>query len=576
MFFGVFSMQQVHAANVMEGIFKGMVASTDPASVRTASRVGAVGGSFSYRQPQVNTNLVNVSFPKASVGCNGIDIFLGSFSMINGDQLVQIGRGIAQGSAVYAFNTAVSAICADCAAIIANIQDKLAALNKFAKDSCNAAYEFLQNGLGTPQEFTEKIGLGGGAVDSMVSGIFPDFGSTMSQPASEVNKKNYAKDPDAFKEKYAGNIVYQGFMSIDNGNMNVGGVTELTGYKLAEQIMSLTGTLIVSWDSNGENSAITPIPPTMKAADFIKGTGSGNVKLNVCNPTPDLRSNRKAQCLEMRQDSIQFKGLSETIIETLLEIQRAVRNDTELTQDQRKLISILLYGLITDWRAAFDPLTPVGQVSDTLDDSLTLGPMTKMVKYMEWGGESSGFCQAFPNTMSGSEKPVTFDVCRIIQSIARDCIKTTQDSEVNTPLRGVALNEIYATDLASVMNVMDSMTANSLKTASVPMVTSTGLQYASCTDAWAAVKAAFDSPHPPLAGSAIVIASSNNGAVENISLELPGMEAVPEDVSDRSDYFGGLATVLLNRPAWGLLAARLGNKSNREQFVNTLWWGNSL
>lgn len=62
MFFGVFSMQQVHAANVMEGIFKGMVASTDPASVRTASRVGAVGGSFSYRQPQVNTNLVNVSF----------------------------------------------------------------------------------------------------------------------------------------------------------------------------------------------------------------------------------------------------------------------------------------------------------------------------------------------------------------------------------------------------------------------------------------------------------------------------------------------------------------------------------
>ncbi|MDS1049439.1 hypothetical protein RJ615_26730 [Klebsiella pneumoniae] len=44
MFFGVFSMLQVHAANVMEGIFKGMVASTAPASVRTASRVGAVGG----------------------------------------------------------------------------------------------------------------------------------------------------------------------------------------------------------------------------------------------------------------------------------------------------------------------------------------------------------------------------------------------------------------------------------------------------------------------------------------------------------------------------------------------------
>ena len=196
-----------------------------------------------------------------------------------------------------------------------------------------------------------------------------------------------------------------------------------------------------------------------------------------------------------------------------------------------ELTTGLLHGLITDWRAAFDPLTPVGQVSDTLDDSLTLGPMTKMVKYMEWGGESSGFCQAFPNTMSGSEKPVTFDVCRIIQSIARDCIKTTQDSEVQTPLRGVALNEIYATDLGSVINVMDSMTANSLKTASVPMVTSTGLQYASCTDAWAAVKAAFASPQ----GASIM---RNLGQMNQF------VAPQQEDNGQQTDFIGGAATTL--------------------------------
>ena len=52
---------------------------------------------MSYRTTNVNTNLVSMSFPKASVGCNGIDVFLGSFSMINGDQLVQVARGIAVG-----------------------------------------------------------------------------------------------------------------------------------------------------------------------------------------------------------------------------------------------------------------------------------------------------------------------------------------------------------------------------------------------------------------------------------------------------------------------------------------------
>ena len=196
-----------------------------------------------------------------------------------------------------------------------------------------------------------------------------------------------------------------------------------------------------------------------------------------------------------------------------------------------ELTTGLLHGLITDWRAAFDPLTPVGQVSDTLDDSLTLGPVTKMVKYMEWGGESSGFCQAFPNTMSGSEKPVTFDVCRIIQSIARDCIKTTQDSEVNTPLRGVALNEIYATDLGSIETVMDSMTTNSLKTASVPMVTSTGLQYASCTDAWAAVKASFASPQ----GVSIM---------KHIGQMNQFVAPQQEDSGQQTDFIGGAATTL--------------------------------
>jgi hypothetical protein len=81
----------------------------------------------------------------------------------------------------------------------------------------------------------------------------------------------------------------------------------------------------------------------------------------------------------------------------------------------------------------------------------------------------------------------------------------------------------------------------------------------------------YYSLHPSLAGSAIVIASSNNGAVENISPELPGMEAVPEDVSDRSDYWRA-GYRILNRPAWGLLAAR--QSSNRECSLTHPGWGN--
>lgn len=75
-----------------------------------------------------------------------------------------------------------------------------------------------------------------------------------------------------------------------------------------------------------------------------------------------------------------------------------------------------------------------------------------------------------------------------------------------------------------------------------------------------------------VAGKAVVVASANNGAVENVSLELPGVGAVPEDVVERSDYFSRLAERVTGKPAWGLLSARLGNKANRNKFLSRFWW----
>ena len=78
--------------------------------------------------------------------------------------------------------------------------------------------------------------------------------------------------------------------------------------------------------------------------------------------------------------------------------------------------------------------------------------------------------------------------------------------------------------------------------------------------------------HAAIQGSSIVVASANNGAVENISLELPGEEAVPRSVLKQSDYFADLVPELIGKPGWGLLAARLGNKKNRKKFMNVFWW----
>jgi hypothetical protein len=83
-----------------------------------------------------------------------------------------------------------------------------------------------------------------------------------------------------------------------------------------------------------------------------------------------------------------------------------------------------------------------------------------------------------------------------------------------------------------------------------------------------------------LRGFGIVVSSANNGAVENISRELPGLNTI--DKSIELDYFSQVSDSLTlnkgeNRPTvqqtWGLISGALGNSTNRSMFANNFWWG---
>lgn len=88
---------------------------------------------------------------------------------------------------------------------------------------------------------------------------------------------------------------------------------------------------------------------------------------------------------------------------------------------------------------------------------------------------------------------------------------------------------------------------------------------------------------PALLGHEIVVASSNNKAVENVSREIPSLAAV-EDHDDRLRYFASVANRLAGSlpsgesdpegatQCWGLAAAVLGNKANVRDFVQGFWW----
>ena len=91
-----------------------------------------------------------------------------------------------------------------------------------------------------------------------------------------------------------------------------------------------------------------------------------------------------------------------------------------------------------------------------------------------------------------------------------------------------------------------------------------------------------DYPHritPPRAtvtGFEMLVASANNGAVENVTTEIPGPDALHDAWADQAravDYFAPVACSVFGHGAWAMVAAKLGNRGNRSAFAQKFWWG---
>ena len=88
----------------------------------------------------------------------------------------------------------------------------------------------------------------------------------------------------------------------------------------------------------------------------------------------------------------------------------------------------------------------------------------------------------------------------------------------------------------------------------------------------------FD-PASDLSGYGVVVASANNGAVENVTKELPALEAVDADLDEQPDYFAAVAETVLSEgekravgTCWGLMGAVLGSRGNRSKFIERFWF----
>jgi len=98
---------------------------------------GTLGG-FSARWQPSQDHLFSVTPPKFKSGCGGIDVFLGGFSFLNADYLVQKLQNMMNAAPAVAFDMALNTLCSQCSKTIKALEAISDRLNQLQFDDCKA------------------------------------------------------------------------------------------------------------------------------------------------------------------------------------------------------------------------------------------------------------------------------------------------------------------------------------------------------------------------------------------------------------------------------------------------------
>lgn len=326
----------------LNSMFDSMVNVTQPGVFETQRRGVLSGGRFTVKNRIFSEAVVSFTPPGAKAGCGGIDLFGGSFSFINSEQLTQLFRAIAANAAGYAFQLALTNLCPSCMNIMAKLQEMVQRLNQHLGNSCQLA-QGLVNDVSNllPYDIKHKTEH---SLTSTFKGFFSDSAEAVTQmTGTSPTKELYERDPESLSE-IRGNIMWHQLRENSVQYWFTNGDTELM-----ETIMSLTGTVIVQdpepdprqpAGSNDVTQNIVTLPQKVKLSDFIDG---GQIEIYSC-------AGDVADCMNAGNSNknINVIGVKQQIWDLLLGpdnmpgqgiIGKFARNSGELTPSERAFMS---------------------------------------------------------------------------------------------------------------------------------------------------------------------------------------------------------------------------------------------
>ncbi|MEO1489381.1 MAG: conjugal transfer protein TraH [Pseudomonadota bacterium] len=327
------------SANVggeLEDFFDDMGAAanaTGPVAYQGQSAGYYSGGNIWTRFPQRQVNPVNLQLPSVNAGCGGIDVFSGSFSFINTDEIVAMLKATANNALGFAFQLAIKSISPQIAATIEEMAQKAQQMNQFNMNSCEVAQNLVGGIWGKSDRMSSEICKSIGNSQ----GLFSDWAKSRHECGTGGQRESTIAanaDPDIPAESYnfTWEMLKQSYPSFS--------------VEFREYLMTFVGTVIFYQEGDASGKlGYQFVGQGDRALLTALLDGTSSVSMLKCDTTE--------KCLHPTTQTLSVassQALKPRVLAMIESMNTKVRTNTALTSDEIGLLgatTIPLYKIIS-------------------------------------------------------------------------------------------------------------------------------------------------------------------------------------------------------------------------------------
>lgn len=286
----------------MQSFVQGMfTATSSPQAASAGNGITLTGGYAEVRTPLSGMNVISFSPPDISAGCGGINLYMGSFHFINGQEFLALLRTIGQEALGYAFQLAIDAMCHQCGALLSSIEKTIQDMNNALHNTCQLAQgifpanQILGDFKQVGNNFEKMIGVTSGESSGVSSAYNPSDHEGVLSHILNTYKKHLEEtfditNPNGSVTQQKKSVTVSASSLAPVGNMFWKAINQSEAYNLLTDIDSGSQNLNSSYcASAGGNACTKEILMSMVGTEILHPSGSA-------------QSNAAAQAMQAQQN----------------------------------------------------------------------------------------------------------------------------------------------------------------------------------------------------------------------------------------------------------------------------------